>query len=113
MLDRPSYVGGGIAARARSCSSFFAVGSVTRSAALRSASCCAERISAAMILTARSFCLRLMRPAMRYQTDVARSWTSTSLSTMALYLSTRAYERAEHLKLAGRQPGLGPEACLV
>src|SRR5215470_14950008 len=37
---------------------------------------CADRISASMISTARSFCSRLTSPATRYQTLVARSWGS-------------------------------------
>src|SRR5262249_38308438 len=42
----------------------------------RSNSYSADRISASMISTARSFCSRLTRPATRYQQDVARSWGS-------------------------------------
>jgi hypothetical protein len=46
----------------------------TSRAASSSTSCCAERISASMISTARSFWWRLISPAIRYQQLVARSW---------------------------------------
>src|SRR5262245_9923108 len=42
----------------------------------RSNSYSADRISASMISTARSFCSRLTRPATRYQQLTARSWGS-------------------------------------
>jgi hypothetical protein len=51
----------------------------TSFAASSQTSRCAERISASMMSTARSFCLRLTRPATRYQTRVARSWASQTV----------------------------------
>ena len=42
-------------------------------AAPSSTSCCTQRTSASMISTARSFWLRLVSPAVRYQTETARA----------------------------------------
>jgi len=62
-------------ARSRRCRAI-SIGSPVRTsfAASRQTSCCAERISPAMISIARS--LRRKSPAMRYQTFSARVWGS-------------------------------------